>query len=83
MAKLLDFRKNGDRYAFRWTAEGDAFYETLEALKAAIPLAQRTFDPETKFWTVRATEVNEGVLASLFDNGKGCVETVKAQLSLW
>ena len=83
MAKLLDFRKNGILYVFRWTAEGDAFNQTLQALKVAIPLAERFFNMETKEWSVRVTPPNEKVLAFLFENGKACIETVKGQLALW
>ena len=81
MAKLLDFRKNGDWYTFRITAQGDDFARAIEELKRAVPLVHRRYDPETKAWSVAVQYAPE--LARIFTNGASCVQLVESQLRLF
>jgi len=83
VAKLLDFRVEGGRYVFRWRAPGDDFYKCLWKLKERIPFTQRSFDGETRFWSVGVNDHNRSVLMALFENGRSCIETAEAQLRLF
>ena len=86
-AKLLDFHllEEGQRrvYTFRITAKDNDFQQALIALKTAVPSTQRSFDSETKFWRVQATEANEQVLRDIFVNAEQCLTLVKSQLRLF
>lgn len=81
-AKLTDFCKLNGHYRFRVRAKARNFYDAIEALKYRIPSAERSWDPETKTWSVRRTPANEAVLRAIFTNADQVITTVEAQLIL-
>ena len=80
-ARLTYFRREGEWYIFRITAEGEDFAKAIEALKRAVPLIHRRYDPETKTWSV-ATQYGPE-LAKIFANGRQCIRLVELQLRLF
>ena len=82
-AKLRDFTKMPDGYMFRIRAKDGHFYEALSALKRAIPLNERWFDPELKVWTVKRTPENQEALRAIFTNGAAVILAVESQLRMF
>jgi hypothetical protein len=83
-ALLRNFSKNDGDETFRFhiTARDADFEAALLLLKRRVPSALRTFDEETKFWTVRRTPETERALKEIFHNGVGVITLADAQLRL-
>ena len=82
MAKIVDVVEENGRYHFR-VKGGDDFNDAITALKEAFHYTERTWDPDTKEWSVAATEENEEKLAEIFDNAEMVFYGMKCQLPLW
>lgn len=89
-SEIVDFqlvRSDGVDLLFRfriapWKCEDFAY--TMEAFKAAIPLAERKPYPDRNWlWEIDGCRRNRTALANLFDNFEACYQTARSQLSLW
>ena len=83
-ALLRNFRKDdgNETFTFHITGKDEDFEAALFMLKRRIPSTLRTFDDETKFWTVRRNPETEKALKEIFRNGEQVITLVDAQLRL-
>ncbi len=80
--KMLDLREHGKRYYFR-VSSGDDFNGAITALKNAFHYTIRTWNPDTKEWSVPATEESEEKLSVIFPNAANVFLGIKAQLRMF
>lgn len=88
--KVLDFRRvqrpDGAWYEFRFGGGSD-FATALAGLKAAVPVADRSYAPENRhLWAVRVATAEQpavrAILAEIFENWTAVVEQVSRQMLL-
>jgi len=80
--KMLDLRRDGNRYYFRLD-QGEDFWEAVRLLKATFKPAERQYHPDTKEWSVPATPTSEARLSTIFHNAQASFVYLKAQLALF
>ena len=81
--KLLDFAEANGWYAFRFGGGGPTDFKVALAAVKSIPLEERNYWPEKNhLWEVLVSPRNELVLMAAFENGKLCIETLKASVKL-
>ena len=81
MARITDVVEEGGRYHFR-VKGGEDFNDAITALKEEFHYTERTWDPDTKEWSVAATEASEEKLADIFENAEMVFLGMRAQLRL-
>jgi hypothetical protein len=80
--QMLDLKEANGRYYFRF-GSGEDFAEKLSRLKELFDYRERTWNPETKEWSVPATISSERRLEKVFPNAARCFLILKSQLRLF
>ena len=67
----------GGEFEIRFTWSGDDWQAALEAVKAEIPAGERSYDPETRQWSVYATAHTQMTLSRIFANFWGALDAAQ------
>lgn len=81
--KLLDFAEVDGWYQFRFGGGDSEAFKASLALVKRISLEERSYWPDRNhLWACLKTPENERLLMIAFENGKLCIETLKASVKL-
>ena len=64
-------------------ARGEDFETMLNHLRTSVPVSERTFNREQKYWEIDANPTNEATLRRLFPEFGERLDTIRAQLHLF
>lgn len=83
-AKILDLREHEGWYHFRISGSRCGFADALNAVKEAFTYGEeRLYDPETKEWSVPATDESREKLEIIFSNGESALTALHSQLRMF
>jgi len=80
---LLPRGDDPERYEIAFGGRTAEFFEALEMLKKDISPDERSFDEETKRWTIKVTNHNTVALEAIFPHFQMELRSLKNQTSLW